>query len=273
MKAKSAKYYAAFAKNIRMNVLEMVIRGKSGHIGSSFSIADILAVLYGSVLAINPKKPTDPNRDRFILSKGHAAASIYAALALKGFFPEKLLLGYYQNGGKLPGHVTHKWAAGVEASSGALGHGLPLGCGMAYAGKADKKNYRVFVALSDGECDEGTIWEAALFAAHHKLDNLVVIVDYNKIQSLTWVKDTIGLEPFRDKWEAFGWTVREVDGHNHLEMEKVLSRIPAKKGKPTCIIAHTTKGAGVSFMEDNNLWHYRTPDEKEAENARKELTA
>ncbi len=259
------------AKRIRIHALEMANRGSSSHIASSLSIADILAVLYGEVLQVDPTNPQWPARDRFILSKGHAGAALYATLAERGFFPPERLLSHYQNGSDLSGHVSHKGIPGVELSTGSLGHGLGVGAGMAYGARLDAQTHRVFVLMSDGECDEGSNWEAILFAAHHQLDNLVAIIDYNKIQSLAPVSETLGLEPFRAKWEAFGWEVKELDGHHHQELFSAFSKIPFETGKPNCIIAHTTKGKGVKFMEDSVLWHYRTPQGSEFERALAEL--
>jgi transketolase len=249
----------------------MTSRGGSSHIGSVFSMADILAVLYGAVLRVDPAAPKWPDRDRFILSKGHAGAGVYAALAERGFFPVDKLMDHYQDGSDLSGHVSHKGNPGVELSTGSLGHGLPVGAGMAFAAKLDDAKHRVVVMLSDGECDEGSNWEAALFAAHHGLQQLIAIVDYNKIQSLGPVVDTIGLEPFADKWRAFGWGVMEVDGHDHKALLSTLSSLPAQPGKPTCVLAHTVKGKGVSFMEHSVLWHYRSARGDELAAAEREL--
>ena len=259
------------ARRIRLHALHMTSRGGSGHIGSVFSMADILAVLYGGVLRVDPTRPKWEGRDRFILSKGHGGAGVYAALAESGFFPLEKLLTHYQDGSDLSGHVSHKGIPGVELSTGSLGHGLSVGAGMAYAAKLDDKKHRVVVLLSDGECDEGSNWEAILFAAHHALERLIVVVDYNKIQSLAPVADTIGLEPFADKWRAFGWGVTEVDGHNHDQLRSAFAAVPVEKGAPTCIIAHTIKGKGVSFMENTVLWHYRTARNEELAAAEREL--
>ena len=259
------------AKRIRCHALKMTSRGGSSHVGSVLSMADIIAVLYGEVLRIKPDEPRWPERDRFILSKGHAGAGIYAALAERGFFPLSELDTHYQDGSLLSGHVSHKGIPGVELSTGSLGHGLSVGAGMAYAAKLDDKQHRTFVVLSDGECDEGSNWEAILFAAHHNLDNLIVVVDYNKIQSLTSVEATLGLEPFADKWTSFGWNVTEVDGHDHSQLNQNLSDISHSRGKPHCVIAHTTKGKGVSFMENSVLWHYRSASEDELKAALEEL--
>jgi transketolase len=249
----------------------MTSAGGSSHIGSVLSMADLLAVLYGSILRVDPKRPDWPDRDRFILSKGHGGAGVYAALAERGFFPVSQLATHGQDGSLLSGHVSHKGIPGVELSTGSLGHGLSVGTGMAYGAALDGKTHRVFVMLSDGECDEGSNWEAVLFAGHHKLDGLVAIIDYNKIQSLAPVKDTIALEPFADKWRAFGWGLVEVDGHDHAAIERALSGLPSEPGKPTCVIAHTTKGKGVSFMEHSVLWHYRTARGDEFAAAEREL--
>jgi len=232
---------------------------------------DLLTVLYTKVLKVHPAKPDWPDRDRFILSKGHGCGSVYAVLAERGFFPMKWLDTFFQDGSHLMGHITHHGVPGVEASTGSLGHGLSIGCGMALAGKRDARDYRVFVMLSDGECDEGSTWEPALFAPHHRLDNLIAIVDYNKIQSLGRVEDVIDLEPLGDKWRAFGWAVQEIDGHDFQQIEDALLSIPFKSQQPSCIIAHTVKGKGVSFMENQLIWHYYSPDKEELAQALAEL--
>ncbi len=265
------KLYPSLAKRIRQNVLQMTHDARSSHVGTSLSMADLLAVLYGGILRVRPEEPDWPARDRFILSKGHGCAGLYAALAERGFFPRAWLENFYQNGSRLAGHATHHGVPGVEVSTGSLGHGLPMACGMAVAGKRGGEDYRVFALLSDGECDEGSVWEAALFASHHKLDHLTVIVDYNKIQSLGAVKDILSLDPFIAKWEAFGWSAREIDGHDTDKIEKAFKEMPFKEGKPSCLIAHTLKGKGVGFMENALLWHYRSPDVEELRRALKEL--
>lgn len=262
---------AELARTIRVKSLEMINRARSSHIGSSFSMAELLAVLYDGVLRVDPERPDWPDRDRFILSKGHACAALYVALAERGFFPTEWLDDFYQDGARLAGHATHVGVPGIEVSTGSLGHGLPIACGMALAAKRNGASYRVFAILSDGECDEGSNWEAALFAPHHKLDNLVAIVDYNKIQSLGAVREVLNLEPFVDKWRSFGWSVQELDGHNLEQIHTALSQIPFTLEKPTCVIAHTTKGKGVSFMENQLLWHYRSPDKNEMAAAISEL--
>ena len=253
---------AELARAIRADALRMVHRAKASHIGSSLSMADLLAVLYGGVLRVDPARPDWPERDRFILSKGHGAAAAYAVLAEAGFFPLEWLETYCQDGSRLAGHLT-RGVPGVELSTGSLGHGLPVGCGMALAAKHDAAPYRVFVLLSDGELDEGSNWEAILFAPHHKLDNLVAIVDYNKIQSFGSVAQVLDLDPLAEKWRAFGWAVREIDGHDHAQIAGTLAGVPFEPGRPSAIIAHTVKGKGVSFMEDLLAWHYKSPDDQQ----------
>ncbi|HTK73949.1 MAG TPA: transketolase [Gemmataceae bacterium] len=247
------------ARRIRVRAVRMTNRGKSSHVGSNLSMAELLAVLYHDVLRVGPDTLRDPDRDRFILSKGHACAGLYAVLAERGFFPAEWLDSFYVDGGRLAGHATANGVPGVEVSTGSLGHGLGMACGMALAGKFDGRPYRVFTLLSDGECDEGSTWEAVLFAAHHRLDNLVAIVDYNKIQSLGHVKEVLDLDPLGGKWQSFGWAVREIDGHDVDQVRDALTAVPFEAGRPSCVVAHTVKGKGVSFMEDRLLWHYRTP--------------
>jgi|SRR5579884_2362712 len=260
------------ASRIRKHALRMTSLGGGSHIGAIFSCADILAVLYGEVLRVRPDAPQAPDRDRFILSKGHAGGGLYAALAETGFFPVEQLLTHYQNGSLLCGHVSHE-VPGVDVSTGSLGHGLSIASGMAYAAMLRSDSHRVFTLLSDGECDEGSTWEAALFAAHHGLTNLVAIVDYNRIQGLERVSNVLGLEPFADKWNAFGWSVQEVDGHDHAALRRAFDAVPFTPGKPSLVMAHTVKGKGVSFMEDTVLWHYRIPRGAEFDAALVELEA
>jgi transketolase len=260
------------AARIRVHALKMTSRGRSSHIGSALSIADILGVLYGSVLNVDPANPQWDGRDRFILSKGHAGTAVYAALAECGFFPVEQLTRHYQNGSFLSGHVSSKGVPGVELSTGSLGHGLGVGAGMAYSAKARAASHRIVVLLSDGECDEGSIWEAILFAGHHRLGNLTAIIDYNKIQSLKSTEETLGLEPFADKWRAFRWRVVETDGHDHVSLKRALAPIPGSD-QPCCVLAHTVKGKGVSFMEHSVLWHYRTASGAEFDAALAELTS
>jgi transketolase len=263
----------ALALRLRRHVVEMTHLGKSSHVGSCLSMADIMAVLYGRALRVDPNDPAWPARDRFVLSKGHAGACVYAALAERGFFPVSELARHYQNGSIFSGHVSHKGVPGVEVSTGSLGHGLPVATGMAYRLRLKGGGQRVFAVLSDGECDEGSNWEAILFAAHHGLDNLVAVVDYNRIQSLAPVSETIALEPFVDKWQAFNWAVRQIDGHDHAQLAEVLDALPLEPGKPTVVIAETVKGKGISFMENAVLWHYRNAQGEEYEAAVAELDA
>ena len=244
------------ARRIRRHVVVMTNRANASHIGGALSIADVLAVLYGEVLNVDPKRPDWPGRDRFILSKGHGCAALYAVLAERCFYPLEWLDEYHVDGGRFAGHATHTAAPGIELSTGSLGHGLSVGCGIALAAKRDAEAHRVFVLLSDGECDEGSTWEAALFAPHHALDNVVAIVDYNKIQSLGDVKEVLDLEPLADKWRAFGWETREVDGHDIGALRDALTQVPFAPGRPSCLVAHTVKGKGVSFMENKLQYHY-----------------
>jgi transketolase len=249
----------------------MTHTAKAAHVGTSLSMADLLAVLYGGVLRIDPARPDWAERDRLILSKGHGCAGLYAVLAERGFFPLEWLDQFYQDGSRLAGHITHVGVPGVEVSTGALGHGLSIGCGMALAGKRDGRPFRVFALLSDGECDEGSVWEAIMFASHHGLDNLTAIVDYNKIQALGCVQEILDPEPIVARWSSFGWATREINGHNFEEILTATDCLPFERGKPSVIIAHTVKGKGVSFMENNVLWHYRAPDDHEYNMARKEI--
>ena len=246
------------AWRIRRHGVEMTHLSGGSHIGSVLSVADIVAVLYAGAANVDAKDPRWPWRDRIILSKGHAGAAIYAALAEQGFFEVSELSTHYADGSRLSGHVSHQGVPGVEFSTGSLGHGLSVGAGMAYAAMKDNRPHRVFVILGDGECDEGSVWEAALVANHYGLGNLVAIVDHNRMQSLDFCENTIALQPFAAKWRAFGWNVHEVDGHDHDQLRSALTA-PNSTGKPTVILAETTKGKGVSFMENNVLWHYRFP--------------
>lgn len=259
--------YKELAKRLRISTLKMTSRSRSSHVGSSLSICDLLAVLYGGILHVDPERPDWSLRDRFVLSKGHACAPVYAMLAVKGFFPQEWLKSYCLDGGRLPGHITHCDIPGVEVSTGSLGHGLSVSCGMALAGKVDGNPYRVFVLLSDGEFDEGSTWEGMLFASHHKLDNLIAIIDYNKLQACGRVASVLGLEPFADKLRAFSWDVKEIDGHDVEKIEQTLNSVPFSKGKPSCIIAHTVKGKGVTSMEDKVVSHYRHLDKEQLQEA------
>lgn len=251
------------AWKIRRHGIEMTHISQGSHIGAILSVADIVGVLYNDIARIDPNNPNTPDRDRIILSKGHAGAAIYAALAEKGFFDVEELKTHYADGSRLSGHVSHKGVPGVEFSTGSLGHGLSVAVGMAYAAKKDNKDHNVFVILGDGECDEGSVWEAALMANHYKINNLVAIIDHNKMQSLDFCEETISLSPFADKWKAFGWNVVDIDGHDHDELREAFDMAKSSSEKPTVIIANTIKGKGISFMENNILWHYRFPHEGE----------
>ncbi|MBQ9252829.1 MAG: transketolase [Clostridia bacterium] len=260
---------------IRRNGLEMTHLSRGSHIGSIFSVAEIIAVLYSGVLRLRPEEPKWPERDRLILSKGHAGSAVYSALAERGFFPVEELKEHYANGSRLSGHVSHKGVPGVEVSTGALGHGLPIGAGLALGARMDGETWRTCVVLGDGECDEGAVWEAALQAAQYGLDRLVAVVDYNHMQSLDFVEKTLRLEPFEAKWRDFGWNAWSCDGHDIPALREAFDWAwqNAGSGKPSVILAHTVKGKGVSFMENNILWHYRTPQGEEYEAALQELEA
>ena len=251
------------AREIRRRIVVMCFHAGGGHIAPSLSSVDILVALYFKILKIDKNSYKSDDRDRFILSKGHAAAALYAVLAEKGIVDKGILNTFCQSGSVLGAHPEAHLVSGIEFSSGSLGHGLPFGTGIALAGKLDHRDYRVFVLLSDGECQEGSVWEAALFASHHKLDNLVAIIDYNKIQSLGQIDSILGLEPFKDKWKSFGWEVEEVDGHDVSQICKMLGTVPFAKDKPSMLIAHTVKGKGISFMKNEPIWHYRLPATEE----------
>lgn len=258
------------AKAIRIHCLNMTHKAKSSHIGSSLSIADTLAVLYGSVMNVRPHEPNWALRDRLILSKGHACSAVYAVLAELEYFGFDKLESFGADYSNFMTHISSK-VPGVEFSTGSLGHGLPFGTGKALAAKRLHQGWRTFVILGDGELGEGSNWEAMMFAAHHHLDNIVAIVDYNKLQSLTTVDKTLRLEPLAEKVRAFGWSVREVDGHDHKMLSKNLSAGPWEVGKPSFLIAHTTKGKGVSFMENSVDWHYKSPSTDQLAHALKEI--
>lgn len=259
------------AREIRARLVALSHASGAPHLGSSLSCVDILVAAYWRVLQIDPQAPQDPLRDRLLLSKGHAATSLYCALAYRGFFPLERLDHFAEPGSCLPEHPSAACVPGVEIASGSLGHGLSLGIGMAIAGRIQRQDYRVFVVMSDGECNEGSVWEAALMAPAQKLHSLVAIIDYNKWQATGRSNEVLALSPLRDKWEAFGWSVTEVDGHDIDALSEAMARTPDGSGKPRTIIAHTVKGKGVSFMEDDNNWHYRIPTAEEVEMARKEL--
>jgi transketolase len=260
------------AAELRAEVIGLSHRAKTPHLGSSLSCLDLLTALYWQFLRIDPANAADPNRDRLILSKGHAAPALYTTLCARGFFPRTLLEEYGRDGAALAEQPAPGCAPGVEWATGSLGHGLSAGVGMALAGRIQGKDYRTVVILSDGECNEGSVWEAALFAAAQKLGSLIVLVDYNKWQATGRSNQVMALDPFRAKWEAFGWESYEVDGHDFAEIGAALAcaELPGRD-KPLAIVAHTVKGRGVSFMEDDNNWHYRIPNADEVGRARVEL--
>lgn len=250
------------AKDIRKTIYKIAHYAGGGHMGAAFSMADIISVLYfDNVLKYDAKNPDWEDRDKFILSKGHACYALYAVLAKAGYFPEEELWHVGKPGSKFGGHPKMHEIPGVEATTGALGHGLSFAIGIAYANKIDHKDSHVYVVLGDGECQEGSIWEGALSAPTLELDNLTVIVDHNKLQAMDDLENIVRMKPFSDKWKAFGWSVVEIDGHNYGEIKK--SFLKREVGKPTLVIAHTNKGKGVSFMENVPIWHYRMPSDEE----------
>lgn len=263
-------YYQNLSRRIRKVVIDIIYKTKSPHIGSSFSIVEILVALYFKFLNIIPEDTFNSNRDRFVLGKGHACSVLYAVLAEKGFIDKKDLDGFATNGGIFEHHPSMDLKSGIEVSTGSLGHGLSIGAGIALSGKVDKKKYKVCVLMSDGELNEGSVWEAIMFAGHHRLHNLIATVDYNKIQALGYTKDIINLDPLGEKWKSFGWNVQEIDGHSFEQIFNSLNSLSAEK--PNVLILNTVKGKGVSFMEDKLLWHYRTPNDEEYKLALKELS-
>ena len=260
------------ACEIRGQIISNSHKTKMPHLGSCLSCVDILVAIYFHRLKIDPANPKDPDRDRFILSKGHGAPALFQILAKKGFYPEAMLESYGEDGGVFAEHPpTPDHLAGIEAATGSLGHGLPIGLGMALSARMQNQNYDVIALLSDGECNEGSIWEAAMMAAAQKVDNLMVIIDFNKWQATGRSEEILALTPLADKWRAFGWDTCEIDGHDMVQLVEVLSRKTNNEGKPLAVVAHTVKGKGVSFMEDDNNWHYRIPSEEEVVTAHKEL--
>lgn len=248
----------ARSRQLRRTIVRTLQAGNRGHVGSAFSLVEILRVLYDDVLRVDPGNPRWPGRDRCILSKGHGCLALYAILADKGFFPDSELWKFCQPDGMLGGHPEHGKVPGVEASTGSLGHGLPIGIGFALNARYENARHRVFVVISDGESNEGSVWEAALSASQHRLDNLVVLLDYNKQQSYGTTYEVLDLEPLAEKWRAFGFAVKEVDGHSLPELRAALSRTPFEADKPSMLICHTIKGKGVSFVENNLKWHHKT---------------
>ena len=267
----SVKEMEAVAKKLRRHIIMMTGKAGSGHPGGSLSSVEIVTSLYFNLLRHNPEDPHWPDRDRFILSKGHAAPLLYAVLAECGYFPVEELLTLRQLGSNLQGHCDCTVTPGVEMTAGSLGQGLSFAVGVALAGRLDSQAYKVYVLLGDGECDEGQVWEAAMAAAHHKLDNLIAIVDNNGLQIDGWNRDVMNLDPFNKKWQAFGWQVIEVDGHDLTQLLNAFNQAKSVKGQPTVIIAHTVKGKGVSFMENNPDFHGKAPNAAEVQLALKEL--
>ncbi len=253
------------ARNLRYQVVQMSHTSGAPHLGSSLSCIDILVAAYWLTLRIDPAAASAANRDRFILSKGHAAPALYTCLAARGFFPEAWLDTFAVHGGKLAEQPAPNCAPGVELATGSLGHGLPVGCGLALSGRIQNLDYRTLVVMSDGECNEGSVWEAAMFAAGKSLGRLTVVIDYNKWQATGRSDEVLALASLRDKWSAFGWDATEVDGHDISALAAALAPRGEATGRPRAIIAHTVKGKGVSFMEDDNNWHYRIPDAAEVD--------
>lgn len=257
---------------IRLSAMTMTHHAKLGHTGGDLSSADILATLYfGEVLHLVPERPDWPQRDRFVMSKGHCSGAFYSTLAGRGFFPLEQLKTFMNPLSMLNGHPDRNKVAGVEANTGPLGHGMPIAVGMALGARMRGESWRVFVLVGDGELQEGSNWEAAMCAQQYKLDNLVVIVDRNRIQQGDFTENTIRMEPLPDRWKAFGFAVKELDGHDHLALHEAFSSVPLEKGKPTCIIASTVKGKGVSFAENKPAWHHGVPSSEQLEIARNEL--
>jgi transketolase len=256
---------------MRRRSIQMVFEARQGHPGGDMSATDVLAALYFGVMRYDPQAPADPRRDRFVMSKGHCTGALYAALAGAGFFPVEDLVTYMQPGSRLNGHPNRTYLPGIETNTGPLGHGFPVAVGIAIAGQIDGADYRTFVLTGDGELQEGSMWEAAMLAGHRKLGNLTVIVDRNRLQQGAGTEDTNALEPLADKWRAFGWDVRDVDGHSHAELLDALRMPEAPRERPLCIIAHTIKGFGISYMRDQVKWHHGVPNEEQYDQALREL--
>lgn len=259
------------ARRLRGDVVEMSHRSGAPHLGSALSCIDILVAAYWESFCVDPDRPDDPERDRIVLSKGHASSALYAVLAARGFFPQDELRRYGQTGSPLTEHMGPGCVPGVEAATGSLGHGLSLGVGMALAGRIRNQDYRVCVVLSDGECNEGSVWEAAMFAAAQGLGRLLVVVDFNRWQATGRSEEILALSPLADKWSAFGWKVAEVDGHDLAALGAEMAVDRADPDRPKCLVARTVKGRGISFMEDDNNWHYRIPTGEEVAAAHQEL--
>jgi len=260
------------ARNIRARIVENSHKTQTPHLGSCLSCVDILVAAYFAVLRIDPDKPADEDRDRFILSKGHAAPALFQVLARRGYYPESMLDSYGEDGGVFAEHPpAPSHLPGIEAATGSLGHGFPMGLGMALAARIRKRPYKVIALVSDGECNEGSVWEAAMLAASQNVENLAVVVDFNKWQATGRSAEVMGHNSLVEKWRAFGWSAGEIDGHNMGELVRRLQQIPDRSGKPVAIVANTVKGKGVSFMEDDNNWHYRIPSAEEVKAAKREL--
>ena len=270
-KTQNVEELQALARTTRRQIIEMITAAKSGHPGGSLSAVEILVTLFFDVLRHDPQNPQWPDRDRFLLSKGHAAPVLYSVMAQTGYTPVDQLNTLRKLGSIYQGHPDVRFIPALEASTGSLGEGLSLGLGMGLAARLDGRPSRAYVVFGDGEIQEGQVWEAAMFGAFHKVDNVVCIVDYNHIQLDGFVKDIMDLEPLSDKWKAFGWHVIDVDGHSIPDLQRAFAEAEATKGKPTCLIAHTIKGKGVSFMENNPKYHGVAPTEKEKELALQEI--
>jgi len=256
----------------RARIIETSHKTNTPHLGSCLSCVDILIAAYFHSLRIDPTKPRDAERDRFILSKGHGAAALFQVLAMRGFYPESMLESYGQDGSLFAEHPpAPAYLPGIEAATGSLGHGLPIGLGMALAGRIQGRSYNVTALLSDGECNEGSVWEAAMMAAAQRIERLAIFIDFNKWQATGRSEQVLALNPLADKWRAFGWNATEVDGHDMAALVRLMDHLPDGSGKPVAVIAHTVKGKGVSFMEDDNNWHYRIPTADEVLKAKKEL--
>jgi transketolase len=268
----TTKELKAKSINYRKKIMQYIVGANAGHTGGSLSCTDILNVLYNEVLNVSPENFSSPDRDRYVQSKGHCVEALFVVLADKGFFPEEDLNTLCKYKSHYIGHPTKK-VKGVEQNTGALGHGLPICTGMAIAAKMDKKDYKVFTLMGDGELPEGSNWEAALSAAHYKLDNLCAIVDKNTLQITAHTADVMNTDPLDEKWKAFGWAVKEIKGNDIDELRAAFASLPFEKGKPSVIIAHTTKGKGVSYMENELKWHHGVPNKEQYEQAQQELDA
>jgi len=266
----NAECLDAIVRQVRFELIATSHRAQSAHLAGALSCVDLLVALYWTKLSLDPAAPQDPARDRLVFSKGHAVSALYTVLAKRGFFPEEELLQFNEEGGRLPEQPSPGCVPGVEWATGSLGHGLGVGLGMALASRIQARPYEVFVVMSDGECQEGSVWEAAMLAPRLNLGNLTALVDFNKWQATARSNETMAMEPMGAKWNAFGWEAREVDGH---DMKQILSALhtPRRADTPLAIVAHTVKGKGVSFIEDDNNWHYRSPSAEEVEKAKREL--